>query len=85
MNDFTKEELKLLFDSLISLAYNPEPDILQPLKDKLYNMIDSYCEQHENDGYSYYKSGIKCTDFLMYASHDIACFLKCVKCGKLYQ
>lgn len=42
------------------------------------------CE-HESDGRTYYKNGIKCTDFLVYACSDSPCYLKCKKCGELYR
>lgn len=50
MNEFTKEELEYLHETLdtnCSLYY--EPDIAYSLRDKLKFMIDNYCE-HECNG-----------------------------------
>ena len=78
MNDFTKEELMHL-SYLVSSV--PMDDFL--LLYKIQSLIDNYCE-HESDGYAYYKSGTKCTDFLMYASSESPCLLKCTKCSRLF-
>ena len=80
MNDFTKEELERILDVL---DINPW-DLNEVLMSKIQSLIDNYCE-HETDGYTYYKSGDKCTDFLTYASSDSPCFLKCKKCEKLFR
>ena len=82
MNEFTKEELTQLKTHIdCSLA---QCDDTENLIIKIQSMIDNYCE-HESDGYTYYKSGTKCTDFLTYASHDSPCFLKCKKCEELFK
>ena len=84
MNDFTKEELEMLQHG-IHLSILPDTqDRYAPLYNKIQSMIDGYCE-HESDNYTYYKSGIRCTDFLAYACHDSPCFLKCKKCGEFYR
>ena len=80
MNDFTKEELET-----INGALNQLYDLCkEKLIDKIQSMIDNHCD-HQSDNYTYYKSGIKCTDFLTYASHESPCFLKCIKCGELFR
>lgn len=87
MNNFTKEELELL-KNYIYRNYKELPEKYWPKEDydlfiKLQTMIDNYCE-HESDGYAYYKSGVKCSDFLLYASSESACMLKCKKCLELF-
>jgi len=74
MNDFTKEELKLLGGCVFSkrLSSLDGPSIqkicpnLKKIQDKIEVMIDSYCEHEElfkgNDGWS-----------------------KCKKCGEFYR
>jgi hypothetical protein len=50
MNDFTKEELKLIHGSLeANIRIYMEPDCIYILRDKLQSMIDSYREEVEND------------------------------------
>lgn len=92
MNNFTIEELKFILailDEWYEVHYSKETkedNILYRsccISDKLQSMLDNYCE-HESDGYCYYKSGTRCTDFLLYASPDSACLLKCKKCNKLF-
>lgn len=84
MNEFTLQEL----EEIIYLIQERESLYGAygrcNLHDKVLNMIDNYCE-HESDGYCYYKSGIKATDFLAYASSESACYLKCKKCMELYK
>ncbi len=47
MNDFTKEELNILYDYLDHACDTyQEPDSSYKLKDKIQFMIDNYCE-HE--------------------------------------
>ncbi len=47
MNDFTKEELQYLFESVENNCEEyREPDIAYVLKDKLKDMVANYCE-HE--------------------------------------
>jgi hypothetical protein len=75
MNNLTKEELK----EILACVCNIDGKVLK----KLQFMIDNDCE-HESDGYSYYKNGIKCTDFLTYASSESPCLLKCKKCMELF-
>lgn len=88
MNDFTKEELEEIEDGLILSLQQPHCDStwansVRDLRKKIQSMIDNYCE-HESDGYTYYKGGDRCTDFLVYACNDSPCLLKCKKCGKLF-
>lgn len=85
MNDFTKDELLTIQDLIIWEDDDPEPqsERIEMVKAKIQSLIDNYCE-HESDGYCYYKGGIKCTDFLTYASSDSSCLLKCVKCSQLF-
>jgi hypothetical protein len=108
MNDFTKEELIILFTELNITIRNwgdaKEYKDYPRLKDKIQSMIGNYPEckhlwvrgkchdcgierkcEHESDGHTYYKSGVKCTDFLTYASSESPCYLKCKKCGELYR
>ncbi len=48
MNDFTKEELTYLYDSVDNnIEYYSEPDIAYSIRDKLKSMINSYCA-HKN-------------------------------------
>ncbi len=83
MNDFTKEELQHIYDGLWMLGkLGWEKTDLTYCK-KIGAMIDNHCE-HESDGYVYYKSGVKCTDFLIYVSSDSPCLLKCKKCSQLF-
>lgn len=54
MNDFTKEELGtilLLIDDDLNQddGYVYVTDYREKLRDKVNNMIDNYCEQHEAD------------------------------------
>lgn len=78
MNDFTKEELQEIADSL-----RRDPFSAKSVMTKIQSMIDNCCE-HESDGYCYYKSGIRCTNFLLYTSSESACLLKCKKCMELF-
>ena len=45
MNDFTKEELELLWEHSPCL-----PGELRPFLDKVRHMIDNYCEHHWKKG-----------------------------------
>ncbi len=86
MNDFTKEELCNLMDACMYWFECPDNGIMKEaheLVGKIQSMIDNYCE-HESDGHTYYKSGIKCTDFLTYACSESPCLLKCKKCSELF-
>ena len=90
MNEFTKDELLCLRDCMrMADKSNFSPDdpewdcSIYGVRDKIQSMIDKYCE-HESDGCTYYKSGIKCTDFLDYASSESPCLLKCKKCSELF-
>lgn len=73
MNDFTKEELKLLggcvFGKFISSLDDPSIHHLQPdlkkLRDKIQSMIENYCE-HEK----------------MVPNYD--CKTQCDKCGEIF-
>ena len=48
MNDFTKEELKIICQFFnIAIEDFHEPDSTYELRDKIQAMIDNYCE-HEN-------------------------------------
>jgi hypothetical protein len=46
MNDFTKEELLILKDAIQIYFRTPSPIEAEQLRDKLYSIIDNYCE-HE--------------------------------------
>lgn len=47
MNDFTKEELEYLYQSIDNIVecYS-EPDIGYLVRDKIQRMLDNYCEHH---------------------------------------
>jgi hypothetical protein len=71
MNDFTKEELKILFLEL-NIAIRHWGDAKEYkdypiLKDKIQNMIDNYCK-HESDGKVY----------------ELQPEYKCKNCGEFY-
>ncbi len=85
MNDFTKEELIMLKRLTLQHVnqFRENSDCIA-LLNKIQSMIENYCE-HETDGYTYYKSGERCTDFLTYACSDSPCFLKCKKCEELFR
>lgn len=85
MNDFTKEELVWIKDQIDHILDDQftDPEWVNDIPAKLQALIDNYCE-HESDGYAYYKSGIKCTDFLTYACSESPCLLKCIKCSELF-
>lgn len=88
MNDFTKEELTILFLELnIAIRHWGEAKEYKNypvLRDKLQSMINNYCE-HEPDGNSYcpglYK---KLTSGLNLSSTDLLRFKKCIKCEEFY-
>lgn len=42
------------------------------------------CCEHESDGFGYYKSGVRYTDFLEMVADDKPVFSKCKKCGEFY-
>ncbi len=86
MNDFTKDELRMIAACVLPSPkeYFMWTDAQKSLHDKVMAMIDNYCE-HETDGYTYYSSGERCTDFLTYACSDSPCFLKCKKCEELFR
>lgn len=45
MNDFTKEELKYLYNTVDNnCEFFKEPDIAYSIRDKIKSMIDNYCE-----------------------------------------
>ena len=58
MNDFTKEELQIIF---LHLCVTP---VTTPIIDKITSMIDDYCE-HENDVWPLYtaKGDTPCARF----------------------
>lgn len=89
MNNLTKAELECLHNAIaLQLRDIPmsETNAIRrsELVGKLQFMIENYCK-HESDGFCYYKTGIKCTDFLVYACSDSPCFLKCKKCEELFR
>ena len=50
MNDFTKEELKLIARALVALYSDPKVSLNNPemdLVNKVEDMIDNYCEHKE--------------------------------------
>ena len=83
MNDFTKEELKVIMEMYKNGIPGTYIEGMGHLIIKIQSMIDNYCE-HESDGYTYYKSGDRWTDFLVYACSNSPCLLKCKKCGELF-
>lgn len=51
MNDFTKEELELIYRMFHHFVYSPywrKSDEEEPLKDRIQSMIDNYCEHSES-------------------------------------
>lgn len=61
MNEFTKEELKHLFDELTWLTeLYEEPEIMYTIKDKIEAMIKNYCEHEFEIEYSPYHLCKKC-------------------------
>lgn len=52
MNDFTKEELIWLYETLQWIVeYFREPDSTYAIKDKLKSMIDNYCDHILSDAH----------------------------------
>lgn len=87
MNDFTKEELECLHNAIaLQLRDIPmsETNAIRrsELVGKLQSMIDNYCEQHESDGFDYFK--IAEDELLMDVLKSRKHQLKCKICGKLY-
>lgn len=64
MNDFTKEELTILYLSISGENY-------RKLKDKLQSMIDSYCEHDLSGGEveEFIDTCSKCNAFILREAH----------------
>lgn len=81
MNDFTKEELKLILDGLsYALSASKETggmmvDILTPISKKVQNMIINYCEHNyikslDKSGMYFISACIICKDTKPWSEND---------------
>lgn len=47
MNEFTKEELKYIRDTMVNIVeVYPDTELPYSIRDKIQRMIDNYCEHH---------------------------------------
>ena len=47
MNEFTKEELKYIRDTMVNIVeVYPDTELPYSIRDKIQRMIDSYCDHH---------------------------------------
>ncbi len=61
MNEFTKEELQYLHETLRWITEDfKEPDSTYELRDKIQSLIDNYCE-HEHDKEEFLRC-LKCSN-----------------------
>ena len=80
MNDFTKDEMELLKDSVWCYEdlREPKDPTRKFLIDKILSLIDNYCE-HERDE----KEAPKLSHFT--AEEGCVFIVKCKRCGKFYR
>lgn len=89
MNDFTKEELEIIYLDMTVYAKKATPLNESPshldLRNKIQSLINDYCEHeciHESDGYDYFR--IAEDELLLDVLKARKNQFKCKKCQRIY-